>query len=498
MHPLYGLQQQWSPYQQQPYAPPVTYVQTTTVYGGHAPPPGQYPFNQWSNSNQYKPPGFTPCPAASNPPWGQPGTPIPHQQSPFTGNQVRQGAPSRQPQPGFVSEESETTASSSNTGVGSLPKRPGTSQIPLETSENPAASEVPLALGVAQRPKTSASAVASRPPLALRPTERPRTAIATVLPGEIQGLKLAERPTTLMNTVASIPQESRLTGYPTRSSEEVSTSATSPSSRRTIKPSTTTSCGSISHEEEAELLSFVAQRRALREGNVIQPSSARPHAPADHELYEPKEIAKPTLHTGSKEAPKQTAPRNDPIVHVISDSPRSSVSSSPLPSEMHVDRSLLSGHTLINGSVRQREVSPLYNNRKRMTPSHFESEDESQEQALQKDLPAAKQVQHTEQQKPSQPDVSSVTKRGQPQKRIQDEPLQPHLRRSTRATIDPSTNYRDITPRAADAMMLSPQDTSIMRQITSHAEPIGDESSFHRGVADAVKLDRRSLRKRIV
>lgn len=589
------------------------------VYG--AQPFGPNPYNQWNNGNQYMPtmpsmPGPYPAghnplwgqPAAFNPSWGQPAPPIPNQQGPYTANRARQRAPPRQPPPGFVSEENENAASSSNNGAGSLPKKPGTSQTAFETPENPVASEVPLGLEVAQRPKTLASTVASRltlasrptersktpmntiasavtqdsttterpktptntvvsrSPLASRPTERPRTDIATVLPGGIQGSKPTKRPMTLTNTVASIPQESRLTVYPTTSSEELTslapqdstltdcarsilkdrtknlvishqrftiTSATSPSSSRTV-PSTTTSCGPVPKDNPAELLAWIANRKAAKEANEIQASSASPRAFEDHELYlykpKPAEVAKPeaTLHTGPGEAPKQAARRNDPIVHVTSDSPPSPIPSSPPsldmhvkpreapkqadlqdepidddisppssirsslpPSNMEIDRSSLSNHhtpprrfgSPINGSVRQRVVSPLYNNRKRMTPSHFQPEDESQETALQKDLSAAKRVQR--------------------QEPMQEEPLEPWGRRSTPKSAKGPKDYCDITPRAADAMMLGTQDTSIMKQITSQAEPVDDgvnssESSFHRGVADAVKLDRRSLRKRTV
>ncbi|MDI1486504.1 MAG: hypothetical protein OHK93_005735 [Ramalina farinacea] len=484
-NPPWVPHQQWSPYQQQPYVPPVTYVHTTTVYGGYAPPLGHYTSNQRGNSNQYMPPGFTPYPAAYNsswgqpaavnppwvqpaafnPPWGQSAPPMPNQQGPYTVNRARQRAPPRPPPPGFVSEEDENAASSSNNGVGSLPKKSGTSQTPLETPESPVtskpspssrptersktlmntvASAVNQDSTMTEHPKTPTNTVASRPPPASRPTERPRTAIATVLPG-------APQDSTLMERVRSILKE-RTENLVVSHQRFTTTSATSPS------------CGPVPKDNPAELLAWIADRKAAKEANVIQPSSASPHTSADHELYEPKEIAKPTLHTGPREAPKQADLQDEPIYDDIL--PPSSIRSSLPPSNMEIDSSSLSDHhtppqrftSPINGSVRQTVVSPLYNKRKRMTPSHFEPEDESQETALRKDPPAAKRVQHTEQ---------------------VEQPLEP------------------------DAMMLSTQDTPTVGQTTSQAESIdnevkGSESSFHRGVADAVKLDRRSLRKRNV
>lgn len=372
------------------------------------------------------------------------------------------------------------------------------------------------------------------------------------------------------------------------------TSATSPSSSRPVKPSTTTSCGTIDDKKVAEVLAFVAQRRALREGNMVQPSSASLHASVHHELYEPKEIAKPTLDIKSREAPKEAAQRNNPIVYVISDSPISSsapsldihvepkeapkqadlqdepiyddisysssspIRSSPLPSNMEIDTSHLADHqnpprqfgnkgpmqhevlphdssllgTAIDGRVKQSIELPFDNKRKRMTPSHFEPENESQEEALQKDLPAAKRVQHTEQepskpivssaterilewqqglrhpalpateriqhsqqvQKPLEPDISTVIKRGQPAQQLQESihevPLEPRLRRSVRKSAKGPKNYCDITPSTADAMMRSTQDTSsvirpILRAEAFNEEFSSSESSFNPNSPDS-------------
>ena len=275
-----------------------------------------------------------------------------------------------------MSEEDENAASSSNVGVGSLPKKPGTSQTPLETSEDAVASEGTPALAMAQRPKTATETIASKANQSPTMTERPKMLTDTVTSVPPQASKSTQRPRTSRIPVASAQRTSR-----------------------------------------------------------IPVASASPRILAHHELYEPKEIAKPTLHTGSKEAAKQIARPNDLIVHVISDSPPSSISSSTPSLDMHVepkearkqadlqDEPILDNTpgpssirgslpplhmeidiydrhvspqrfaSPINSSVRQRAVSPLYNNRKRTTPRHFEPEDERQETDLQKDLPAAKRVQ---------------------------------------------------------------------------------------------------------